>query len=42
MGIIEKVSVQIMFRCCNTVYWVVGSCIVLEPIRGTFRGFARP
>jgi hypothetical protein len=31
-----------MFWCCDTVCWAVGPCIASEPIRGEFRGHARP
>src|SRR6266540_3711830 len=38
----KQVDVQNLSRCCATIFWPVGPCIVLESIRGAFRGLARP
>jgi hypothetical protein len=38
----NQVDVQNLSRCCVTIFWAVGLCIVLEPIRGASKGLARP
>jgi hypothetical protein len=38
----KQVSIQILFWCCDVVYWAIGSCIASEPIRGDTRGHAHP
>jgi hypothetical protein len=38
----KQVDIQNMIGCCVAVFWAVGLCIVLEPIRGASKGLACP
>jgi hypothetical protein len=39
---LTQVGVQNLTGCCVTVFWVVGPCTVLKPVRVASRGLARP
>jgi hypothetical protein len=38
----EKLGRSQLEKAKSDTTWAVGPCIVLEPIRGTSRGFGRP
>jgi hypothetical protein len=38
----KQMDVQNLSRCRAAVFWAVGLCIVLEPIKGASRDLARP
>jgi hypothetical protein len=38
----KQVDIQNLIGCCVAVFWAVGLCIVLEPIRGASKGLVRP
>jgi hypothetical protein len=37
-----QVGIQNLTGCCVTVFWAVGPCTVLKPIRVASTGLARP
>jgi hypothetical protein len=39
---LTQVGIQNLLGCYVTVYWAVGPCTVLEPIRVASRGLAHP
>jgi hypothetical protein len=38
----KQINIQILFWFCDTIFWAIGPCIMLEPIMGASRHLASP